>query len=68
MELVRKRYEVEHDYLENDWNPKKHLMYWSTSEGKEICTYENIYLERIPDFCNRLFEIAMKYNESLIVR
>jgi len=66
MELIKRRYEIEHDYLESKHHPKTSKIRWTTSEGKESCYYEKIYIKRVDDFCNRIFDIAMKYNKPLL--
>jgi len=63
--LIKKRYENEHDFLEFILKPKSTIKDWTTSENQDDCHYEKIPNERIPDFCNRIFDIVSEYNEPV---
>jgi len=65
LELIRKRYEEEHDFTEFIFKNKSEFIEENTSENPLDCNYGKIMNERIDDFCNRIFDIALEYNELL---
>ena len=65
LELIRKRYEEEHDFTEFILKNESGFIEENTSENPLDCNYGKIMNERIDNFCNRIFDIALEYNEPL---
>jgi len=65
LELIRKRYEEEHDFTEFILKNKSGFIEENTSENPLDCDYGKIMNERLDNFCNRIFDIAIEYNEPL---
>jgi len=65
LELIRKRYEEEHDFTEFILKNKLGFIEENTSENPLDCNYGKIMNERINNFCDRIFDIALEYNEPL---
>jgi len=67
--LIEKQYEIEHDYMESLWRGHKPSSeQWLTSIGKLGGLHQKIPNERIPTFCEKIFDIAMKYNQPLTIK